>query len=216
MSPGGGLRGRPDAGVHERPAADLHVLQGFTFARRPIELGGGQGLQGQRRDRSGGHLRLQRQPADRHRARQPRRARSTSTTRSAGCPRRATSRGWPTTAWATSSRCIKDFSKTGDDDQFVRYINRWDLRKAEPAAAVSPPEQADHLLDRKDGALSSTASRSARASWSGTRPSRRPASPTPSRSASSPTTPLGTPKTSTTTRSAGSPPAPASPWAPAA
>ena len=34
---------------------------------------------------------------------------------------------------------IKDFSKTGGDDQFVRYINRWDLRKAEPSAAVSPP-----------------------------------------------------------------------------
>ena len=44
------------------------------------------------------------------------------------------------------------------------------------------------------------------ASWSGTRHSRRPASPTPSRSASSPTMPPGTPKTSTTTRSAGSPP----------
>ena len=34
---------------------------------------------------------------------------------------------------------IKDFSKTGTDDQFVRYIHRWDLRKAEPSAAVSPP-----------------------------------------------------------------------------
>jgi hypothetical protein len=34
---------------------------------------------------------------------------------------------------------LKDFSKTGTDDQFVRYINRWDLRKAEPGAAVSPP-----------------------------------------------------------------------------
>jgi hypothetical protein len=34
---------------------------------------------------------------------------------------------------------IKDFSKTGAEDQFVRYIHRWDLRKAEPTAAVSPP-----------------------------------------------------------------------------
>jgi hypothetical protein len=34
---------------------------------------------------------------------------------------------------------IKDFSKVGAEDQFVRYINRWDLRKAEPSAAVSPP-----------------------------------------------------------------------------
>ena len=34
---------------------------------------------------------------------------------------------------------IKDYSKTGEDDQFVRYVNRWDLRKSEPSAAVSPP-----------------------------------------------------------------------------
>ncbi|MCE5269618.1 MAG: zinc-dependent metalloprotease [Planctomycetaceae bacterium] len=34
---------------------------------------------------------------------------------------------------------IKDYSKTGQDDQFVRYINRWDLRKVEPNAKVSPP-----------------------------------------------------------------------------
>jgi hypothetical protein len=34
---------------------------------------------------------------------------------------------------------IKDFSKTGENDRFVRYINRWDLRKAEAASAVSPP-----------------------------------------------------------------------------
>lgn len=34
---------------------------------------------------------------------------------------------------------IKDYSKTTGDDQFVRYVNRWDLRKAEPSAAISPP-----------------------------------------------------------------------------
>jgi hypothetical protein len=34
---------------------------------------------------------------------------------------------------------IKDYSKTGEDDQFVRYVNRWDLRKSEPGLAVSPP-----------------------------------------------------------------------------
>ena len=34
---------------------------------------------------------------------------------------------------------VKDFSKTGADDQFVRYVNRWDLRKIEPTAKVSPP-----------------------------------------------------------------------------
>jgi hypothetical protein len=34
---------------------------------------------------------------------------------------------------------VKDFSNKSDRDQFVRYINRWDLRKADPTAAVSPP-----------------------------------------------------------------------------
>ncbi len=34
---------------------------------------------------------------------------------------------------------IKDFSKPGSDDQFVRYVNRWDLRKAEPGSSMSPP-----------------------------------------------------------------------------
>ena len=34
---------------------------------------------------------------------------------------------------------MKDFSKTGGEDQFVRYIHRWDLRKSEPSAEVSPP-----------------------------------------------------------------------------
>ncbi len=34
---------------------------------------------------------------------------------------------------------IKDFSKSGQTDQFVRYVNRWDLRKADPTAKVSPP-----------------------------------------------------------------------------
>jgi hypothetical protein len=36
---------------------------------------------------------------------------------------------------------IKDYSKQGDDDRFVRYINRWDLRKKDPAAEKSPPEK---------------------------------------------------------------------------
>ena len=34
---------------------------------------------------------------------------------------------------------IRDFSKTGEEDQFVRYVDRWDLRKAEPSAEISPP-----------------------------------------------------------------------------
>jgi Met-zincin/Domain of unknown function (DUF5117)/Domain of unknown function (DUF5118) len=36
---------------------------------------------------------------------------------------------------------IKDFSKKSDEDRFVRYINRWDLQKAEPSAELSPPKR---------------------------------------------------------------------------
>jgi hypothetical protein len=36
---------------------------------------------------------------------------------------------------------VKDYSKPGDQDRFVRYINRWDLQKADPSAAVSPPKK---------------------------------------------------------------------------
>ncbi len=34
---------------------------------------------------------------------------------------------------------LKDYSRDGEEDRFIRYVNRWDLRKAEPSAAVSPP-----------------------------------------------------------------------------
>jgi hypothetical protein len=36
---------------------------------------------------------------------------------------------------------LKDYSKKGDDEQFVRYINRWDLAKADPSAEMSPPKK---------------------------------------------------------------------------
>ncbi|REK09022.1 MAG: DUF5117 domain-containing protein [Planctomycetota bacterium] len=36
---------------------------------------------------------------------------------------------------------VKDWSKDSDDDRFVRYINRWDLQKADPKADVSPPKK---------------------------------------------------------------------------
>lgn len=36
---------------------------------------------------------------------------------------------------------IKDYSKKGDDDQFVRYINRWHLEKADSSAELSPPKE---------------------------------------------------------------------------
>lgn len=36
---------------------------------------------------------------------------------------------------------VKDFSRKGEQDRFVRYINRWDLQKADPTAEVSPPKK---------------------------------------------------------------------------
>ena len=36
---------------------------------------------------------------------------------------------------------VKDYSKKGDEDRFVRYINRWDLQKADPTAERSPPKK---------------------------------------------------------------------------
>jgi hypothetical protein len=34
---------------------------------------------------------------------------------------------------------VKDFSSKSNRDQFVRYINRWDLQKSDPTAKISPP-----------------------------------------------------------------------------
>ncbi|MCA9267767.1 MAG: zinc-dependent metalloprotease, partial [Planctomycetales bacterium] len=36
---------------------------------------------------------------------------------------------------------VKDYSKDSDRDQFVRYVNRWNLQKADAKAAVSPPKE---------------------------------------------------------------------------
>ncbi|MCY2989664.1 MAG: zinc-dependent metalloprotease [Planctomycetota bacterium] len=36
---------------------------------------------------------------------------------------------------------IKDFSKKKSEDQFVRYVNRWKLQKADSSAAMSPPTE---------------------------------------------------------------------------
>jgi hypothetical protein len=36
---------------------------------------------------------------------------------------------------------VKDFSSKSDRDQFVRYINRWDLQKADSSLDVSPPKR---------------------------------------------------------------------------
>lgn len=35
----------------------------------------------------------------------------------------------------------KDYSRFGDQDRFVRYINRWQLEKQDPTAEMSPPKQ---------------------------------------------------------------------------
>ena len=34
---------------------------------------------------------------------------------------------------------VKDYSSKGEREQFIRYINRWDLQKSDPTAKVSPP-----------------------------------------------------------------------------
>lgn len=34
---------------------------------------------------------------------------------------------------------VKDFSSKGDREQFIRYINRWDLQKSDASAKLSPP-----------------------------------------------------------------------------
>jgi hypothetical protein len=36
---------------------------------------------------------------------------------------------------------LKDFSQKVDEDRFVRFINRWQLEKADPSAPVSPPKK---------------------------------------------------------------------------
>ena len=36
---------------------------------------------------------------------------------------------------------LKDYSKKTQNDRFIRYINRWDLQKAESSAEVSPPKR---------------------------------------------------------------------------
>jgi hypothetical protein len=36
---------------------------------------------------------------------------------------------------------LKDFSDKKDSEQFVRYVNRWNLQKADPSAKMSPPKE---------------------------------------------------------------------------
>ncbi len=36
---------------------------------------------------------------------------------------------------------VKDYSKNSKDENFVRYVNRWNLQKADPKADLSPPKE---------------------------------------------------------------------------
>ncbi|MDX1963116.1 MAG: zinc-dependent metalloprotease [Pirellulales bacterium] len=35
----------------------------------------------------------------------------------------------------------KDYSHKNEEDRFIRYVNRWDLQKADPGADISPPKK---------------------------------------------------------------------------
>ena len=48
---------------------------------------------------------------------------------------------------------LKDFSKQGKADQFVRYINRWNLKKADPTLSISPPVTPVIFWIEKNGAV---------------------------------------------------------------
>ena len=112
---------------------------------------------------------------------------------------------------------LKDFSKKeSDDDRFVRYINRWNLEKADPSAEMSHAEGADHLLARKDDSVQVSQADSRRhfGMEQGVREGR--VTTTRSKCGSSRTMRRGIRATSATTRSAGSRREPASRWGPRA
>ena len=142
MSPQGAYRRRSDAGLHERPAADRPGAAGLLVrARTRSTWADVEGVAEERRAGSGRHVCLERHEQHRHRARQPRRddQRALLDQRAAADayqPRLADDRvGYFLTV-------LKDFSKKeSDDDRFVRYINRWDLQKADPSAEMSPPKK---------------------------------------------------------------------------
>ena len=113
----------------------------LLLRREPFDVGRSQRLSRQRRAGSGGHVCFGRLGRNRHRGRLAGREGSTSTIRSACCrrtairPRLADDRiGYFVTA-------MKDYSHKVDEDRFVRYINRWDLQKADPSAELSPPKK---------------------------------------------------------------------------
>ena len=71
---------------------------------------------------------------------------------------------------------LKDFSQNVDEDRFVRYINRWQLEKADPSAPISPRPAATSTTSMSISMPATRASRRRmRISCSGTcrRPTRR-------------------------------------------
>ena len=152
-SPSGALRRRSDAGVHERPAANRLRAAGLLVLVEQVDLGEHRRAAEERRARSRGHVRLERHEQHRLGARYAWRhgQRSLFDQRVAANvyhPRLADDRvGYFLTA-------LKDYSKKEDeDDRFVRYINRWNLEKAEPSAEMSRAEGADYLLAREDDSV---------------------------------------------------------------
>ena len=205
MSPKGGDRGRSDAGLHERPAADL---------------AGAAGLQLLAADKStwaavkGFKDNIELEVA--------------ATYASSGTPRLDTvadSRGatinvhysismLPQTGYQPRLAddrvgyfltVVKDYSSKSDRRPLRPLHQSLGPAEGRSLGRALAAEEADRLLARKDHSVQVSQADPRRHSANGTRPSRRPASPTRSKSASSPTTPTGIRKTSTTTRSAGSP-----------
>ena len=82
------------------------------------------------------------------------------------------------------TQAVLDFSDDVARSPRVRMIERWRLEKKDPQAAAVRAGQADHLLDRPQRAAEVPRGGRAKASSSGTRPSRRSASRTPSSSSS--------------------------------
>ena len=215
-SPGGAIRRRTDAGLHERPAADLGRAARLHVFRKQVDLGRRQGLS-------------QTTSSWKWRPPMPRAACWTSTR-------------WPTAAARRSTSTTRSalLPQTGyqprlADDRVGYFLTvRQGLLaqgRRRPLRALHQPlgsaegrslgrafaaEEADHLLARKDDSLrlSQADPRRHRRMEQGLREGRlrqRHRSPPAAGQRR-----LGSGRHSTTTRSAGSRPAPASRWAPRA
>ena len=138
-SPGGGSV-IEFGNLHERPAADRQRPARVHVRTGPVELGLGQGVRQQHGDRGGRDLCVARAAGDRLGGRQPRGDdqhplldQPPAADRLPAAAGRRPRGPFPTV--------IKDYSKKYETDRFVRYVNRWDLRKADPVAELSPPKK---------------------------------------------------------------------------